>query len=196
MIYELKNDLVIPFNNPGTGYRLFPKSEFGLSYARSKQDFNNQVLCVDITINRLADKVPVAVLAQGRFTASGRNGKMINQEIYAEYSAAKESIAAQANSKVDELKILEGQHAQKPVDNYNQLRTKLVNEINSLQLQHAQLPEVTPEYETVDTYQEVIKYFTAEGPLTEEGLNWAIEFEMMGNKIKDLVILPDAGAES
>lgn len=191
MIFELKKDLRIPISaTENLGYTFFPKSEFGLSYRRTKQDFVEEVIQIEITIVRISDKRAVASLATATFTAKGRKGALLNETEYQESQLAATLIQEEYNAAIEDRADVLKQHSESPISNFAAL---MAEKNNTLQIAQDKIDQFTPvvaQYETVDTYADVVKYFTKEGPLTPTGLAWATKFDILGIQISDLVELP------
>lgn len=197
VLFPLKEDLIIPQDS--TRGVVFFKDGVKVGYRISMNPVQS-TMTISLSLFSASDGSHIQDLASLNVTKEGRNGKLLNADEIADYEKALEGkrkalqelskqineTSAQLNSSNDDQTRLQISEA---LESLNAEMRELNDELNELQQNAPQ-----PEYEKIDTFDEVKTYFGEGGVITPEGLQWGLGLELSvgGQKIKigDLIEIP------
>lgn len=208
-IFPLKRSIVFPVNNGTGGQMVFLANEFGLEYHGYTPNPTTKSLSLQISVTHVESGNRAYLVKSFLITEDGFEGKLLNATEIAEASALKEAKKVELEAKREELDAkrieVEGaRHAlalaeveqSKDVEALREAFIKISTELNTVQDESMKLNQEfmnltvpVANYERINKYADVIKWFTPEGIILDESLPSVGEIELLGVKVSDLISL-------
>lgn len=190
-IFPLKQDLPIPLDEYSRA--LFLAEKCGMSYRIDRLDHLNASLTITLMLVDKVTGATVKELTSVTFTPQGRQGAMLNEQAYKDFIQERDSLESQilsldaANKALAEQ--IAGMEEGPDRDDLQKDLTKSQADRDALQKDLDKLTPVQPEYEVVDTYEEIVSYIQ-NGILSSEGIAWGMSLIFQGVPLGALIETP------
>lgn len=208
-IFPLKQSIVFPVNNGIGGQMVFLANEFGLEYHGYTPSPATKTLSLQISVTHVETGNRAYLVKSFLITENGFEGTLLNAKEIEEAINLRASKKAELESKQVELdakriavedirhvlaiaEVEQTKEVKELREQFNAASVELADLQKStveLNLEYASVQIPVANYERINKYADVIKWFNPEGVILDEALPSVGTIELLGVRIGDLISL-------